>query len=100
IQCAIKYPAAVRTSSAPVVAGIDDAGHRDHRSRLQLFRNLFAEKFGDVEVYEIGVMENDRLDRAFDLVAFMTVGGDDVHDFARDSVLIGEGDTAEWMPNL
>src|SRR5260370_36511789 len=45
-------------------------------------------------------MENDRLDRALHLVAFMTVGGDDVHDFAGNSVLVGERDSAEWMPHL
>src|SRR4029077_11752356 len=63
-------------------------------------RCVLAEKLGDVEVYEVGVMEDDRLDRALHLVALMTVRGDDVHDFARNPVLVGERYTAEWMPQL
>src|SRR5438309_1656471 len=47
-----------------------------------------GKKLGDVEVYIVSVMENDRLDRALQLVAFMPVGGDDVHDFAGNSVLV------------
>src|SRR5882724_1775017 len=45
-------------------------------------------------------MENDRLDRAFHLIALVTVGGDDVHDFARNAVFVGERDAAKWMPHL
>src|SRR5437764_13158768 len=45
-------------------------------------------------------MENDRLDRALHLVAFMTVGGDDVHDFAGNAVFVGERDAAERMSHL
>src|ERR1700719_2137667 len=30
----------------------------------------------------------------------MTMRGDNVHDFARNAVLVGERDTAEWMPHL
>src|SRR5438477_12434750 len=45
-------------------------------------------------------MENDRLDRALRLVAFMTVGGDDVHDFAGNAVFVGERDAAKGMPHL
>ena len=57
-----------------------------------------AEKFGDVEVHKVGVVEDDRLDAAFDLLAFVAVGGDHVHDFCRHAVLVGYGDAAEWMP--
>ena len=45
-------------------------------------------------------MKNDRFDRALHLVAFVTVGGDDVHDFAGNAVLVGERDAAERMPHL
>ena len=45
-------------------------------------------------------MENDRFDRALDFVAFVTVRGDDVQDFAGKPVLVGEGDAAERMPHL
>src|SRR5436190_7121666 len=65
-----------------------------------LLRGALAKQFGNIEVHEIGVMENDRLDRAPDFVALMTVGGDDVHDFPGDPVLVGEGDATEWMPHL
>ena len=30
----------------------------------------------------------------------MTVRGDDVHDFARNAMLVGKRDAAEWMPHL
>src|SRR5207248_8354067 len=65
-----------------------------------LLGRALAKKIGDIEVHEVGVMENDRLDRALHLVAFMTMGGDDVHDFTRNAVLVGERDAAEWMPHL
>ena len=42
-------------------------------------------------------MKNDRFDRALDLVAFMTVRGDDVQDFAGNAMLVGERNAAEWM---
>ncbi len=44
--------------------------------------------------------ENNRLDRALHLVALMTVGGDDVHDFVRNAVLVGQRDAGERMPHL
>src|SRR5450755_3029821 len=47
-----------------------------------LLGGAFAKKLGDIEIHEVGVMENDRLDRALHLVALVTVGGDHVHDFA------------------
>src|SRR5204862_4110309 len=68
--------------------------------RASLLGGALAKKLGDVEVHEVGVMENDRLDRAFHLIALVTVGGDDVHDFARNAVLEGERDAAKWMPHL
>src|SRR6478735_6935966 len=64
------------------------------------FRGAFAKKLGDVEVNEVGVMENDRFDRALDLVAFVAVGGDDVEHFAGKSMLIGQRHAAEWVAHL
>ncbi len=63
-------------------------------------RGAFAKQFSDIEVHEVGVMENNRLDRALHLVAFVTMGSDDVHDFAGDAVLVGQRDAGEWMPHL
>src|SRR5207237_2722863 len=59
-----------------------------------------AKKLGDIKVHEVGVMENDRLDRALHLVALMTVRGDDMHDFAGNAVLVGQRDAGEWMSHL
>src|SRR6266481_4918328 len=70
------------------------------RSRASLLGRAFAQKLGDIEVDEIGVMKDDRFDRTLHLVALVTVGGDDVHDFARDAVLVGERDAAKRMPHL
>ena len=42
-------------------------------------------------------MENDRLDRALNLVALMTVRGDDVQDFTGNTMLVRQGDAAERM---
>ena len=64
------------------------------------FSGAFTQELGDVEVYEISVMKNDRFDRALHLVAFMTVRGDDVHDFAGNAVFEGQRDAAERMPHL
>jgi len=80
--------------------GTIDADSRDHRSRLQLLRSALAEELCDIEVYKIGVMKNNRFDRALDLVALMAVCGYDVQHFAGNSVLVRERDAAEWMPNL
>src|SRR6266496_444680 len=44
-------------------------------------RWAFAQEFCNVEIHEIGVMKNDRLNRALHFVTFMTVRGDDVQDF-------------------
>jgi len=45
-------------------------------------------------------MKDDRFDRTLHLLALVTVGSDDVHDFTRDAVLEGERDTAERMAHL
>src|SRR5439155_8808880 len=65
-----------------------------------LLRGSFSKKLGNVKVYEIGVMENDRLDRALHLVALVTVRGNDVQDLAGNAVLVCERDAAEWMAHL
>src|SRR5207248_4970881 len=57
-------------------------------------------KLGDIKVHEVGVMKNNRLDRALHLIALMTVRGDNVHDFAGNAVLVGPRDATEWMPHL
>ena len=62
-------------------------------------RRVFPE-LGDIEIHEVGVMENDRFDRALHLVAFMTVRCDDVQDFPGNAVLVGQRDAAEGMPHL
>src|SRR2546423_15381925 len=70
------------------------------RSGASLLGRAFAEKFGNIEVDEIGVMENDRFDRALDLVPLMAMRGDDVHDFAGNAMLVGERDAAKRMAHL
>src|SRR5207253_536961 len=70
------------------------------RSGTSLLGCALAEKFGDIEIDEIRVVKDDRFDRTFHLVALMTVGGDDVHDSARNAVLVGERDAAKRMPHL
>ena len=82
------------------LGGTIDADSRDHRSRLQLLRSALAEELCDIEVYEIGVMKNDRFDRALDLIPFVTMRGDDVQNFARNAVLVSERDAAERMADL
>src|SRR6266481_3530738 len=70
------------------------------RSRASLLGRALAQKLGDVEIHEVSVMKDDRFDRTLHLVALVTVGGDDVHDFARNAVLVGECDAAKRMPHL
>src|SRR5436190_23774674 len=70
------------------------------RSGTSLLGRALAQKFGDIEIHEIRVVKDDRFDRTFHLVALMTVGGDDMHDFARNAVLVGERDAAKRMPHL
>src|SRR6266516_4502001 len=81
---------------------------RDHRSRLTAQKDLFlsllgralAEELGDIEIYEVCVMKDDRLDRALHLVALVTVRGNDVHHIAGNPVLVGECDAAEGVAHL
>src|SRR5438874_12967571 len=70
------------------------------RCGASLLGRAFAHKFGNIEVDEVGVMENDRFDRALDLVPLMAMRGDDVHDFARNAMLVGECDAAKRMAHL
>src|SRR5437773_9298767 len=70
------------------------------RYQMSLFSGALAEELGNIEIDEVSVMKDDRFDRALDLVAFMTMRCDNVHDFARNAVLVGERDAAEWMPHL
>src|ERR1700730_13907532 len=65
-----------------------------------LLGGALAKELGDVEVDEIGVMKNDRLDGALDFVAFVTVGGDHVHDFGWNAMFVSERDAAERMSKL
>src|SRR5439155_4580415 len=46
----------------------------------------FTKKLGDIEIYEICMMKNDRFDRAFHLVALMAVRCDNVQHLPRDAV--------------
>ena len=64
------------------------------------FSGALSQELCDVEVYKIGVMKNDRFDRALDLVAFVTVRGDDVQHFAGNAVLVRERDAAERVTHL
>jgi hypothetical protein len=82
------------------LGGTIDADSRDHRSRLQLLRSALAEELCDIEVYKIGVMKNNRFDRALDLVALVAVCGYDVQHFAGDAVLVSERNAAERVTNL
>src|ERR1700751_3422767 len=70
------------------------------KSTSSLFRGAFAEEFRDIEIDEIGVMKNDRLNRAFDFVAFVTVRSDDVQHLAGQTMLIRQRHTAERMAHL
>ena len=68
--------------------------------RSLLFRGAFSEELCDIEVHEIGVMKNDRFDRALHLVTLVTMRGDDMQHFAGNAVLVRERDAAEWMAHL
>src|SRR3984893_16828282 len=65
-----------------------------------LLGGALAQKLVNIKVPEVSVMEDNRFDRALHLVAFMTVCGDDVHDFAGNAVLVGQPDAAERMSHL
>src|SRR5215471_7718262 len=67
---------------------------------VSLFRGALAKKFRDVEVYKIGVMKNNRFDRALVLVPFVAVRGYDMQNFAANSVLVRERQPAERMTHL
>src|SRR5437762_11774672 len=75
---------------------------RDHRSSLQLSlpRGAFAKELCDIEVHEIRVVKNDRLNRALYLVAFMTMRGNNMQDFPGNLMFVCEGNTAKWMAQL
>src|SRR6266568_70668 len=53
--------------------------------------------FRDIKVYEIRVVEDPRLDRSLHFVAFMAMGGDDMHHRGRDAVLVAQGHAAEGV---
>src|SRR5215475_6044157 len=73
-------------------AGIADPGYS-----FSLLRGPFAQQLCDIEVHEIGMMKNDRFDRALHLVALVTMRGNNMQDFAGNTVLVSERDAAEWM---
>src|SRR4029077_14825691 len=73
---------------------------RRSRSGASLLGRALTEELRDIEVDEIGMMKDDRFDGTFHLVALVTVGGDDVHDFAGNPVLVGECDAAKRMAHL
>src|SRR5436190_23430883 len=75
---------------------------RDHRSSLQLslFCRPFAKELCDVEVHEIRVAKNDGLNGALYLVAFMTMRGNNMQDFAGNLMFVCERDAAERMTHL
>src|SRR5439155_6476167 len=65
-----------------------------------LLSRALTEKLGDVEVHKVGMMKNDRFDRALHLVALMAVSSDDVQHLAGNTVLVGQRDPTEGMPHL
>src|SRR5262245_30588180 len=64
------------------------------------FSGALSEELGNVEVHKIGVMKDNRFNRALDLVALVAMRGDNVQDRAGNAVFVGERDTAERMPHL
>src|SRR5215475_1886403 len=65
-----------------------------------LLGGALSQQLRDVEIHKIGVMKNNRFDRALDLVTLVAVRGDDVQHFAGNSVLVRERDDAEWIWQL
>src|SRR5919197_1430860 len=59
-----------------------------------------AQQLCDIEVHEVSMMKDDRLDRALHFVALMTVCGNDVQNCAGNAVFVGDRDAAERMPHL
>src|SRR5438093_11463798 len=64
------------------------------------FCGSFSKKLCDVKIYKIGVMENNRFDRALDLVPLVAMRGDDVQHLPRNAVLVSERDSAERLAHL
>src|SRR5262249_41083894 len=64
------------------------------------FSGALSQDLRDVEIHKIGVMKNNRFDRALDLVAFVAVSGNDVQHFARNAMLVGKRDATERVPHL
>src|SRR5439155_10106927 len=63
-------------------------------------RSAFAKELCDVEVHEIRVVKNDRLNGALYLVAFMTMRRNNMQDFAGNLMFVCERDAAERMTHL
>src|SRR5438093_7791832 len=63
-------------------------------------RSALAKELCDIEVHEIRVVKNDRLNRALYLVAFMTMRGNNMQDFPGNLMFVCEGNTAKWMAQL
>ena len=61
---------------------------------------MLAEELCDIEVYEVGVMKDDRFNRALELIPFVTMRGDDVQHFAGKAMLVSKRDAAERMADL
>src|SRR5262245_56827128 len=89
-------------TSSVAVAGINDAGSPGitYSRNTSFFRGTLSQKLRDVEIHKIGVMKNNRFDRALDLVALVAVCGYDVQHFAGNAVLVGERNAAERVTNL
>jgi len=64
------------------------------------FRGALSQELRDVEVHKIGVMKNNRFDRALDLVALVAVRGYYVQHFAGNAMLVSERNAAERVPHL
>src|SRR5437764_12650838 len=87
------------------LTGIADPGYNARAKTVGWDADSFlggalSQELGDIEVDEIRVMKDDRVDRTLRLVPLVTVGGDDVHKFAGNAVFVGERDAAERMPHL
>src|SRR6478735_11660200 len=64
------------------------------------FRGAFSQELCYVEVYKIGVMKNNRFNRALDLVTLVAVRGDHVKDFAGNTMLVSQGHAAKRVTHL
>src|SRR5437588_8364853 len=70
------------------------------RFSASLFGGPFAKEPSDIEINEIGVMKNDRFDRALNFVALVTMRGDDMQHLAGNAVLVSERHAAKRMTHL